>query len=140
MTERNNSIVQAREKFMKAGGVFLGKEQWDRILVEIPQMYEDYEKVSPRIRSYGCNFAKEVISAGASKAGYIVENGKRMPYYFEVYVRQDGRYYITLDERKGRPIERISDNSEITGYLALKVLQGKMTFEEACLELVHGRV
>lgn len=140
MTERNNSVVQAREKFMNAGGVFLGEKEWNEILEKIPEMYDEYRAKDPFIDYCGYNFADEVFKAGYSKTGHKTVNGKWEPFFFEVRVRKDGKYYNTLVERNDEAIEKASDNSEILGYLAWQIIQGDMDFKKACMEFIRARV
>lgn len=140
MTERKNSVVQTREKFMGNGGVFLGQEEWDEILERIPMMYDEYRKVEPLIDYCTYNFVDEVFKAANTKTGNRFVNGIWTPYCFEVRVRKNGKYYITLIEQNGKSIEKNSNNSEIMGYLAWKVLRGEMDFKKACIEYIHAKV
>lgn len=139
MTERKNSVEQVREQFMEDGGIFLGQKEWDKILTNIEALHEKCQKDDPLSNYYGYDFVGEVFKAGARKTGHTMVDGKWTPFYFETYIRRNPNgYYSTLVEANGECIERMSEKSEVVGYLTWKLLNGEISFKDACKELRYN--
>lgn len=140
MGERKKSVEEKKQEFMAKGGVFLGQKEWDEILEKIGPAYKKYVKTT-KFNSYGYDFEEEVFWAAARKAGHIVVDGKWQPFYFETYIRpSENGYFNTFVEIDEIAVERISEKSEIVGYLALKALNGEISFEEACRKLRYNEL
>ena len=63
MTERKNSAEQVMEEFMGKGGILVGKDEWDKILLWVYPAFESYLKKNPDFNGYSCDFARMVWNA-----------------------------------------------------------------------------
>ncbi len=140
MPEREISVERAYQEFLEKGGVFIGKEEWDEILIWIDGAYEKYVETHSNFNDYGHDFPREVWLASIKKVQKYekVTNGRIMfaPIYIDTYIRQDGEgHFYTLLEVGDNVYEVEADRSEVIVYLAMKVRQGEISFGEACKEL-----
>lgn len=143
MPERRNSVEQACQEFLESGGVSIGKEEWDKILVWIDGAYQEYKDTHPDFNDYGHDFPMEVWKASLRK---VMEYGKvstgrkkHVPIYIDTYIRQEANgHFSTLVEVGGKAFVIEAERSEIIVYLAMMVYQNKISFEEACRKLRYS--
>ena len=145
MTERKNSAEQVMEEFMGKGGILVGKDEWDKILLWVYPAFESYLKKNPDFNGYSCDFARMVWNAANEHCvGFTEKKGKGRVFiqkYDKIYVRVDeNNEFVALHEENGEFKETTARPSEIIAYLTMKVHAKKITFEEAWKSYVYRRI
>lgn len=138
MTERKNSAKQVKKEFLASGGVRIGVEEWDEILKWVDNAYAEYKATHDDFNDYGYEFNTEVWNASLRKIASMKEvgNGLKKCDYEATYVKpeRNGQFVILIELGDIAHIVGAYP-SDIIAYLALKTMQGEISFQEACMKL-----
>lgn len=143
MTERKNSAEQIKKEFMNKGGIFVSKNEWDKILLWVYPAFESYLRKHPNFNGISCDFARIVWDASCEHFTSFEkdENGKTIIIYDEIYVRvNDNNEFLALHEDNGQLKEGSAHISEIIACLITLVHEKKITFEDAWESYVYRRL